>query len=99
MKFSANIDCISIHTGRTQLWLDTMFYLGLALRLMDILSTTCSILYCTHCVCVIVYISKLVDTYRIYSARKAKTLIVEVAYAGGAHLILAVLTVSLVPSA
>jgi hypothetical protein len=37
--------------------------------------------------------------YRTYSARKAITLIVEVAYAGGAHMILVVLTVSLVPSA
>jgi hypothetical protein len=35
----------------------------------------------------------------IYSARKAITLIVKVAYAGGAHMILAVLTVSLVLSA
>jgi hypothetical protein len=34
-----------------------------------------------------------------YSARKAITLIVEVAYAGGAHMILVVLTVSIVPSA
>jgi hypothetical protein len=34
-----------------------------------------------------------------YSAWKAITLIVEVAYAGGAHMILVVLTVSLVPSA
>jgi hypothetical protein len=34
-----------------------------------------------------------------YSARKAIILIVEVAYAGGAHMILVVLTVSLVPSA
>jgi hypothetical protein len=33
-----------------------------------------------------------------YSARKAITLIVEVAYAGGAHMIFVVLTVSLVPS-
>jgi hypothetical protein len=35
----------------------------------------------------------------MYSARKAITLIVEVAYAGDAHMILVVLTVSLVPSA
>jgi hypothetical protein len=35
----------------------------------------------------------------INSARKAITLIVEVANAGGAHMILVVLTVSLVPSA
>jgi hypothetical protein len=35
----------------------------------------------------------------LYSARKAITLIVEVANAGGAHMILVVLTVSLVPSA
>jgi hypothetical protein len=34
-----------------------------------------------------------------YSARKAITLIVEVAYAGGTHTILAVLTVRLVLSA
>jgi hypothetical protein len=34
-----------------------------------------------------------------YSARKAIPLIVEVAYAGGAHMILAILTVSLVLSA
>jgi hypothetical protein len=33
-----------------------------------------------------------------YSARKAITLIVEAANAGGAHMILVVLTVSLVPS-
>jgi hypothetical protein len=35
----------------------------------------------------------------VYSVRKAITLIVEVAYAGGAHMILVVLTVSLVLSA
>jgi hypothetical protein len=34
-----------------------------------------------------------------YSARKTIILIVEVAYAGGTHMILVVLTVSLVPSA
>jgi hypothetical protein len=36
---------------------------------------------------------------QLYSVRKAITLIVEVANAGGAHMILVVLTVSLVPSA
>jgi hypothetical protein len=35
----------------------------------------------------------------LYSARKGITLIVEVANAGGAHMILVVLTVSLIPTA
>jgi hypothetical protein len=38
------------------------------------------------------------STWKRHSARKAITLIVEVAYAGGAHMILVVLTVSFVPS-